>query len=410
MFILLAGMWMFYNVTKMMFFGDDRKSLKDILKNPVLVAWYLLLPPNMVMSFVYFLEHGRQLIQNIESTAGPLCTFVAFWAISAVVSLNGSSITIAFVTFRLVKRGKKPELKIILIGNAIAWLVGLALATVFLTGNSIGPYQGLYCCVKEEQYYGYRVALIFTTFVVSISTQSAFYILSFLEIKKTEGGGLQSSGGSAKKASSVIMKRGLEMVGVFYLCWFVIAVNSFIAYSGSHPNVWSGCIGAWLAKMNPLLHCTMMYRNLKRIKKISLTNAASSAIGSSVGDEDSEAFVKNRVEELHAMTESLEGAVKKLGGSQAAVSVSVEGIKNDMTLQFAGLRKALQGLEEKLESGVPAPASAAALSPVRVKADTDLRQQVLMLQEQNRSLEQRLVQAYKMAQGRSPAPTDAEEA
>jgi len=266
MFILVSGLVLFANVTQTMFFGENKKSLKEVSKNPILVAWYLLLPPNILMSVVYFIEHLSMLINGTPSTPGGLCNFVAFFAICAVVSINGSSITISFLTYRLVRDGKKPDLKIVLIGNGISWGIGLIISIIFMTGNSIGPYQGLYCCVKESEYRGFRVALIFTSFCVSLSTQAFFYFRAWHLIRGTEDGGLQSTG--TVKASRVIMKRGLEMVAIFYCCWFIICVDSCIAYNGGLPSRWTSAVGAWFAKMNPVLHCLMMYRNLRRMRKV----------------------------------------------------------------------------------------------------------------------------------------------
>mmetsp|Transcript_21317 Transcript_21317/g.27970 ORF Transcript_21317/g.27970 Transcript_21317/m.27970 type:complete len:416 (-) Transcript_21317:532-1779(-) len=399
MFIMAAGIWMFYKVTQMMFFGGNKKTLRDIVKNPVMVAWYLLLPPNMVMTVVYFIEHARQLAMNVESQPGPLCNFVAFWAISAIASLNGASITIAFVTYRLVKDGKKPRLQVILIGNAIAWLVGLTLATIFITGNSIGPYQGLYCCVKEEEYYGFRVALIFTTFAISISSQTFFYYRSYSLIKSTEGGALQSSGGSARKASKVIMQRGIEMVAIFYLCWFVIALNSIIAYAGGKPNIWVSTIGAWLAKMNPLLHCLMMYRNLKRINKISVTNTSGKS------SMDPEEAAAQKIEETHAIAQTLEAEVKKLMNMQLQMDGKVVGLEANLTAQLGGVKKQLDVIEGR-QGEAQQPAPVMTLSSPNPKGDAKLREQILSLQEQNRNLERRLVEAYQKYEIRQPAQVE----
>jgi hypothetical protein len=273
MCIMAFALFLFGNLTLNLFKQEDRKPLKDISKNPMLAAWYLLLPPNMTMTFVYFIEHFVMLVRGTTSHIGGLCSFVAFWAIAAVVSINGSSVTISYVTYRLVKDGKKPELKTILIGNGLSWALGLAIAIIFMTGHSIGPYQGLYCCVKEAQYHGYRVALIFTSFAVSVAAQTYFYYRSWKIVKATESGVLQSTGRGVK-ASRAVMKRGVEMVSIFYCCWFIIFVNSIIAYNGQTPNIWAGVVGAWMAKLNPVLHCLMMVRNIRKSRKVATTSAA----------------------------------------------------------------------------------------------------------------------------------------
>jgi len=315
MFILVASLLLFTNVTQTMFWGENKKSWKEVLKNPILLAWYLLLPPNVVMSFVYFIEHLDMLIHGTPSTAGSLCNFVAFFAIAAVVSINGSSITIAYLTYRLVRDGKKPDLKVVLTGNGISWGTGLIIAIIFMTGNSIGPYQGLYCCVKESEYRGFRVALIFTTFCVSLSSQAYFYFMAWNLIKKTEGGALHSTG--TVKASRVILHRGIEMVAIFYCCWFIICVDSIIAYNGGKPNIWTSAVGAWMAKLNPFLHSLMMYRNLKRMRKV--VGVGSSAHKESQHDQlQKKSDAKVAPDSLRVDSVSVQPILKKLSEMMAA--------------------------------------------------------------------------------------------
>jgi len=55
------------------------------------------------------------------------------------------------------------------------------------------------------------------------------------------------------------------MVSVFYCSWFLVFLDAAIVYSGNPPNVWTTIIAAWLAKMEPIWHCLLMNRTIKRI-------------------------------------------------------------------------------------------------------------------------------------------------
>lgn len=405
--LMIWSFYLFAKITADMFFGENKKTLRDILKNPVLVAWYLLLPPNMLMMFVYCIEHIRAVTSGYEIEAGGLCTFVAFFAINAIIAMNGSSIVIAYVTFRLVNDGKKPDLKIILIGNAVAWVVGLIISTIFMTGNSIGPYQGLYCCVKEEQYYGFRVALVFTTFFVSTGSQTFFYAKSYQKIKQTEGGGLQSTGGTAKKASKVIFKRGAEMVGIFYLCWSIMVINSFHAFVGRKPNIWVSALAAWMTKLMPVLHCKMMSRNLTRIKKIAVNTSAAGSQNGSSANEDDDMDIEHRVADAAANTVTLLQNVNTLTQAQQKLTGTLGSLSSQMTEGFASLGKKIEAMEsaaaaksaevreaapsttlpnaetEQLQAEVAVLRRQLSEKISSAKKDNDLRAKLVMLQEEN---------------------------
>jgi len=346
LFILMLGLLLFFNVSQTMFFGENKKTLKELSHNSVLLAWYLLLPPNVTMMLAYFIEHLSMLIQGTASMPGKLCTTVAFFAISAVVSINGSSITIAYITCRLVRDGKVPDLRIVLTGNFTSWVVGIVIAIIFMTGNSIGPYHGLYCCVKESEYHGFRVALIFATFCFSLTTQSFFYFRAWDMIQRKEQNTLQSN--IRVKASRVIMRRGLEMVTIFYVCWIIICVDSIIAYVGGNPKLWTSIVGAWTAKLNPVLHCIMMHRNLRRTRKVSaiVPTSMSPASQKNLCDLEENAELKDPgmpVEEASKpSTQSLEKKIVELVEVQENMQKKIDTLSATMLSEFGSMRQVIQ--------------------------------------------------------------------
>jgi len=125
------------------------------------------------------------------------------------------------------KRGKRGDFKTVFIGNACSWILGLVISIIYLIGGKFGPFRGLYCCVKEELYDGIIVAEVFLVFGIAVAVQVFMYSSCCLEALNI--GELQNT--SAAKTSIAIMKRGLEMIGVFYLSYVLIVVDSIAIFS-----------------------------------------------------------------------------------------------------------------------------------------------------------------------------------
>jgi len=275
-------------------------SKSSVLKKPVLFGWFLLFIPNFLVALVFFIQHMQILVVQMPPQHGVWCTFVAFVAIIAMVALNGSCLTIASTMYCIVKFGPKKVWKIIAIGNFMSWCFGVAVGIWYLLGNSLGPFRGLYCCIREEKYNGARVFLIFFTFVLSILLQSALYFSAFRHIRRTEQNArnqtnlttpmsrLRSSSPLFQSTNThdlaneqdsplfsykgtvahLFMRKGLIQVSIFYFCWLWISVDSIIVFSG-HKQVplVSSLVAALLAKMNGVLHGYVMLQHLSKAKR-----------------------------------------------------------------------------------------------------------------------------------------------
>ena len=77
-----------------------------------------------------------------------------------------------------------------------------------------------------------------------------------------------------------VSRKGKIMVMTFYCSWFLIAFDAFLALCGFNTNIWVAMIGAWMAKLQPLIDScvlmTAMYkasrnRNIPDNKIINLT-------------------------------------------------------------------------------------------------------------------------------------------
>jgi len=241
---------------------------KKIFENAILLSWCFLVVPGVLMITVYLVENFSILIHQRIPEASVTCSFYAFCAVTAVISMNGSAITIAYLTYDLVHTGKQPSHKKVFSGNLIAWVIGVSVAIAFLVEDSFGPYKGLYCCVKEEVYKSFQAGLVFGMFVFSIIVQSYLYTTAYIEVKKKEDNvaGNVSTSASGSNAHA-IMRRGIKMVVVFYVCWFLIVVDAAILCADGDLNIWVPVVGAWMAKLEPLLHTALMYKILSRFKK-----------------------------------------------------------------------------------------------------------------------------------------------
>jgi len=205
---------------------------------------------------------------------GYFCDAVAFCAVTTVITLNGTSTTIAFLTYRLMTTRKTPSASWAIAGNVLSWLFGILLATILLKERVYGSYRGLYCCVREESLTKIRVALVPVVFASAIIAQTFFYWSSFQKAKAHSGGVATTSfrppepqTGVHQSLAMVILRRGLEMIAIFYLTWILIAFDALATFFGHNANMWTSIVAAWMAKIGLVIHCAVMYQSLKRFKK-----------------------------------------------------------------------------------------------------------------------------------------------
>jgi len=97
------------------------------------------------------------------------------------------------LTCRLVLGDPVPD-KHVVYWNVISWLFATALAAIFLGKGQLGPYKGLYCCVKETRYRGYAVAPILIVTFSAVLSMAYFYYQSYKSIKNSEEKRAKSSG------------------------------------------------------------------------------------------------------------------------------------------------------------------------------------------------------------------------
>lgn len=140
------------------------------------------------------MHHGRL-------TTGTWCTFSAFVAIMAITALNSGAVCVAYSTWRLVQGNPMPD-KLVILWNIASWVFAIILSSIFAMGGLLGPYKGLYCCVRETEYRAYAVAPIVVVTFTAITFMSMFYYNSYLFIKQAEVKRGSAAGKTAWRISS----------------------------------------------------------------------------------------------------------------------------------------------------------------------------------------------------------------
>ena len=154
--------------------------------------------------------------------------------------------------------------KMVVIYNIASWTFGFLLAAVYFYGNLIGPYKGLYCCIRETRYRAYAVAPSFLVTITAVILMAHFYWQAYIYIKKSEGKRSQAAG-EGEKASTLILRRGVILVSCFYICWSVMLTNGFITSVGFQIHPGYDILAAWLAKLLPIADSILLMQMLRRI-------------------------------------------------------------------------------------------------------------------------------------------------
>jgi len=243
------------------------------MENSIQLSWFLQTIPSLLMIMAFLIENIAVGFGWASLGTGYFCDAVAFCAVTTVITLNGTSTTIAFLTYRLMATRKTPSASWAIAGNALSWLFGILMATILLKERVYGSYRGLYCCVREESLTKIRVALVPVVFASAIIAQTFFYWSSFQKAQAHSRGVPTARStshepqGIHQSLALVVLKRGLEMIIIFYLTWILIAFDALATFFGHNANMWTSIVAAWMAKIGLVIHCAVMYRSLKRFKK-----------------------------------------------------------------------------------------------------------------------------------------------
>mmetsp|Transcript_17653 Transcript_17653/g.22258 ORF Transcript_17653/g.22258 Transcript_17653/m.22258 type:complete len:382 (+) Transcript_17653:67-1212(+) len=287
--ILMAAFFAFLHATRLIFFNH-----KENFQNPVILAMYLLVPPNMIMVFGYLSEHLYELYANSIAKEGAMCTLIGFCATAAIVAIMGGAIVLAYASERLIHLRNRTTLKKILLGNAFFWILGVVLASQFFFEGALGPYQGLYCCISSSSFGNISVLFTMIFLTVSFVCQIFLYRRAYLSMKASDaniselssksGNGIKNTEATTlvresmlpihagqnpyKKSSQQLLQWGLEMVISFALCWSLIFCHAAYLWFTGEAIFILDILAAWFVKISPLIHCILLSWRIGQFKKV----------------------------------------------------------------------------------------------------------------------------------------------
>ena len=222
-----------------------------------------MLIPDFVMC-LNFLPHSLRfwLDGHLRNTVD--CRISAFFAIAQITALNLGAIFIALTTWRMIVGVRTPD-RIILLYVMASWAAGVVLASLFMIGDTLGPYKGLYCCIKEQKYRSYAVLPILLVTALAVFSMCYLYFRSYQRLKQLEERGTIVS--NRINASRTVMRRGMFLVSSFYGCWSVIIICGIITAVDGHVPTALDMVGAWMAKCMPIVDSMLLLRMLSRIER-----------------------------------------------------------------------------------------------------------------------------------------------
>jgi len=260
---MLVGMILFGNIMKVLL-KKEKKMLLVVRKNPALLSSLFLVLPGILMISVYMMECVNSLVTDKPPSKGRFCNFIALWSLTTVITSNGSSVVVAYATYKLIN-GKKATISMVVVGNFLSFSFGATISAIYLAKGKLGPFLNLYCCVRDDAYDAAVIVPLVAIFVVATLTQTFLHSRSYLNYRKHIGKLRTNTSVTSKEAT--IKKRGLQMIFIFYLSYSVIVMNGIIKLWSGTSSVWSHVFGAWMAKLEPTFHCFLLSEILQKVRK-----------------------------------------------------------------------------------------------------------------------------------------------
>jgi hypothetical protein len=160
------------------------------------------------------------------------CALSAYLTIAACIALCIAVVCISYTVLRVLQGNPVPE-KTVMSWGLAGWIIGFLLATIFSGNGLLGPYKNLYCLVDQGLYRGYGTAPVLITVFGCFSLMVNNYVLAFSIVREAERRyEAESDFAYANKASRVVLRNGITVIGTFYISWFLIFLNAFITAAG----------------------------------------------------------------------------------------------------------------------------------------------------------------------------------
>jgi len=280
--------------SKLMFFHP-----KETFTNPLLLAMYMLVPPNVVIVACYLSEHIPELLNHSGPTTSPFCSGIAFFSCASMTAIMGGAVILAHTSSVMVFEKSRVHARNIVVGTAISWFVGIFVSLKLYLDGTLGPYQGLYCCITMASFSKNSVIFSFNFLVLSFVAQLILHIRTFrsiqlqdeisalLEANSMDHGAfrmsLQRSNETStlvysdhsnplsqpfKRSSREVVQWSLELIFVFTCCWTLLFINAAAVVMGFSPRVELEILAAWLVKSNGFLYSVLLAHRIACFKKV----------------------------------------------------------------------------------------------------------------------------------------------
>lgn len=233
--------------------------VEELLSNPIIRSMLAITIPDFVMSLVYFLYQFSHLITGKENRHDA-CTALGFVTYGIVIaSLLGPAIVSAVTarTIVVMKHQSKPmgtaTTTALLLGP---WLLGFAFAAAAYSGGVLGSFRGLYCYTTRWDHL-LSGGLTFGVFVLGLTATMGAYGFAFYHIRAA------GRKANADKMSLIFAKKGLKLVGVFFLSWAIFSVAGFLHLVGVALPLEIDVVGVIFISVQPIPNFFLLMGNTR---------------------------------------------------------------------------------------------------------------------------------------------------
>jgi len=145
------------------------------------------------------------------------CALSGYLTIATCIALSFAVVCISSTVIKMLQ-GNPVSDRTILWWGIMSWGVGFLLATIFAANNLMGSYKGLYCLIPSHYYRFYATAPVIITVAVCLALMINNYWQAYSMVRNSERmyeGDSESA--YTNKASKVILKNGLTVIGTYYV-------------------------------------------------------------------------------------------------------------------------------------------------------------------------------------------------
>eukprot|EP00455_Lapot_gusevi_P050778 TRINITY_DN7446_c0_g5_i3.p1 TRINITY_DN7446_c0_g5~~TRINITY_DN7446_c0_g5_i3.p1 ORF type:complete len:323 (-),score=1.14 TRINITY_DN7446_c0_g5_i3:152-1120(-) len=238
----------------------------------VLLLYLLVIVPDCVL-YLNYLPFFSYSIVNGSMPSGAACTLSGFVIVTSICATNIAICFQSYAVYARVVYQRQITLNHIYIYLVISWLIGIAMAILYLDQFGIGPYKGLYCCVGGKYTWGNSIPIFFC-FSLSFLSILVCYVKLFWYTKEVRDH-IRASAAIVPQDELLwsVVRQGLVVLVGYYAAWFGVVLNSLLELTGYEYPLWRDVLASWAIKGGAVfdaLMCLAAYRKLRAYDPIPL--------------------------------------------------------------------------------------------------------------------------------------------